>query len=44
MKHLAKLCILLATTGGLLVLMARLCGRRKRRKRTCYVSVYNYDV
>lgn len=43
MKHLGKLCILLTATGGLLALMAMLCGRRKRRKRTCYVSVYNYD-
>lgn len=43
MKHFCKILALLAAAGGLLALTAVLCGRRKRRKRTCYVTLYHYD-
>lgn len=44
MKHFGKILVLLAATSGLLTLMALLYGRRKRRKRTCYVTVYRSDT
>lgn len=44
MKHLGKILALLVAASGLLALTVRLCRRRKRRKRACYITLYNYDT
>lgn len=44
MKHLCKVLALLAAAGGLLALTALLCGRHKRRKKACYVTLYRHDA
>lgn len=44
MKHLRNVLALLAAAGGLLVLTALLCGRHKRRKKACYVTLYQHNA
>ncbi|EFB76028.1 hypothetical protein [Subdoligranulum variabile] len=44
MKHLVKILALLVAASGLLALTVRLCRHRKRRKRACYITLYNYDI
>ncbi len=44
MKHLAKLLALLTAAGGLLALTVLLCRRKARHKRSCYITLYRYDI